>query len=319
MYMISVIVPFFNGQKYLSTCVSCLNNQEIDNMEIILVDDGSTDDSLKIAKQIESEYKNVKFVCKKHSGLSDTRNVGFQHATGKYVYFLDVDDFLEKNALKKAVELAERNMADIVVFDSLNVAEELNSVNGISDIPQKYKMSSPYAKRSIKPFVIYSGIDFATDSLMSEEGFFPPVWLGIYNREFLIREKIFFCSIIHEDNIYSMDACLSAKSIVYLPDILHYRRVVSNSITHGKKTKKHIEGSMEVVKYNYQLYKKFSQNKKYRIAFKRWSILNSWNVYTELKECERSIQKYYKLKCLRYFIIHIHMVDFKLILKLMVL
>ena len=95
----SVIVPVYNTQEYLKRCIESVLNQTYKNYEIILINDGSTDNSLEILKKYESNSK-VKIITQKNHGLSYTRNVGISHATGDYVILLDSDDFLEKDLFK---------------------------------------------------------------------------------------------------------------------------------------------------------------------------------------------------------------------------
>ena len=110
----SVIVPVYNTQEYLKRCIESVLNQTYKNYEIILINDGSTDNSLEILKKYESNNK-VKIITQKNHGLSYTRNVGISHATGDYVILLDSDDFLEKD-LFKVLNLNIKN-EDMIKFN----------------------------------------------------------------------------------------------------------------------------------------------------------------------------------------------------------
>ena len=110
----SVIVPVYNTQKYLKRCIESVLNQTYKNYEIILINDGSTDNSLEILKKYESNNQ-VKIITQKNHGLSYTRNVGISHATGDYVILLDSDDFLEKD-LFKVLNLNIKN-EDMIKFN----------------------------------------------------------------------------------------------------------------------------------------------------------------------------------------------------------
>ena len=101
MKKISVIVAIYNSEKYLKKCLDSIANQEYQNLEVILVNDGSTDNSGLIAKEYEGKYPNVfKYYEKQNSGVSDTRNFGVQKSTGEYITFVDSDDFTTSNLYK---------------------------------------------------------------------------------------------------------------------------------------------------------------------------------------------------------------------------
>lgn len=97
---LSIIVPMYNVSEYIDRCLNSLVNQNIDDYEIIVVNDASVDDSLIKAQKWENLYQNLKVINKeKNSGLSDTRNKGLKEATGKYILFVDSDDYIDTNSL----------------------------------------------------------------------------------------------------------------------------------------------------------------------------------------------------------------------------
>lgn len=95
-FLLSIVVPVYNVQKYLDRCMDSLLNQNIENYEIILVDDGATDNSGLICDKYSQEYFNVKVIHKKNEGLGLTRNVGIDNSKGQYIMFVDSDDYIEK-------------------------------------------------------------------------------------------------------------------------------------------------------------------------------------------------------------------------------
>ena len=107
MAKVSVIVPIYNVEKYLPKCLDSLVNQTLDDIEIILVNDGSLDDSRKIAKEYSEKYKDkIIYLEKENGGLSDARNYGIPYATGEYIAFLDSDDYIDIDAYKQMYEKA---------------------------------------------------------------------------------------------------------------------------------------------------------------------------------------------------------------------
>ena len=113
MCKVSIIVTVYNIEKYLEECIDSLINQTYQSIEIILVNDGSTDGSLEICNKYEKVNENIKVINQKNAGLSVARNVGVYEATGKYITFVDGDDWLKKDTIRTLVWLMEENDADI--------------------------------------------------------------------------------------------------------------------------------------------------------------------------------------------------------------
>ncbi len=117
---LSVIVPIYNVEKYLKKCVDSLINQTYHNLEIILVDDGSTDSSGKIADEYKEIDGRIKVIHKTNGGLADARNKGLDVATGKYVAFVDSDDWIDFNTYEYSIDMMEKNNSDMFVFRAIN-------------------------------------------------------------------------------------------------------------------------------------------------------------------------------------------------------
>ena len=98
---ISIIIPVYNVEKYLDECINSAVNQTFDDIEIICVNDGSTDGSLEIIEKHASKDKRIRIISQEHKGVGSARNAGLDAAKGKYIYFMDSDDYVELNALKR--------------------------------------------------------------------------------------------------------------------------------------------------------------------------------------------------------------------------
>jgi len=120
---ISVIVPVYNVEQYLEKCLTSLVKQTLKEIEIIVVNDGTKDNSQKIIDKFVKKYKNVKSFIKENGGLSSARNYGLKYANGEYISFIDSDDFIDLKMLKSMYQSAIENGWDIVVCDSINVYE----------------------------------------------------------------------------------------------------------------------------------------------------------------------------------------------------
>ncbi|MBR5939263.1 glycosyltransferase family 2 protein, partial [Candidatus Saccharibacteria bacterium] len=112
---VSIIVPIYNTAKYLSTCLNSIKNQSYENLEIILIDDGSSDDSGKVADDYAKKDSRFKVIHQKNAGQSAARNVGIKKATGKYLGFTDSDDQIKPDFVKSLLKLYEKNHASIAV------------------------------------------------------------------------------------------------------------------------------------------------------------------------------------------------------------
>lgn len=111
-FKISIITPVYNAEKYIERCIKSIKNQSYKNIEHIIIDDGSTDDTLKICQKYD---KNIKLIHKENEGVSKARNVGLEKSTGDYVLFVDADDWLEKDMCEKLISKCTKKEVDIVV------------------------------------------------------------------------------------------------------------------------------------------------------------------------------------------------------------
>ena len=148
MYKVSIVVPVYNVEKYLNRCLNSLVNQDYKNIEIIIVNDGSPDNSQMIIDKYEKEYSNViKAFKKKNEGLSEARNFGLKKATGDYIAFIDSDDYVETNMISEMIKCASKNNSDIVVCDIFDEYENegivkiyKNVFTGDSSIFEEHKI-----------------------------------------------------------------------------------------------------------------------------------------------------------------------------------
>ena len=223
---ISVIVPVYNVEKYLDKCLSSLLNQRYEGVEIIVIDDNSTDGSLTVAKKYV-KYNNVKVISKeKNLGLSDSRNIGIKEASGKYIMFLDSDDYVEDGCILKIREIVkEEHEPDIIYFGYCEEYEDTNEKN----IRYGYISSRNH---------VYTGEEFALAELR-QRNLYAAACFGVYKRELIMRNELFFESgILHEDELWTPQIILKADK-VYTSDYVfyHYLRRRGSITRSGNKTK----------------------------------------------------------------------------------
>ena len=112
---VSIIIPVFNGEPFLDRCLSSVINQSYNNIEIIIINDGSTDNTQSICESYSKNDPRVIIINKKNEGVSTARNVGLDTAVGDYIYFVDADDYVLEDGIEKLVKKAIDNAADIIV------------------------------------------------------------------------------------------------------------------------------------------------------------------------------------------------------------
>ena len=123
---VSVVLPIYNVEKYLKKSVQSVQNQTYRNLEIILVDDGSKDSSGRICDELSKEDSRIQVVHKNNGGLASARNSGYEVATGEYVMYIDSDDCVKEDTVKKCVDAIERDKSDVVIFGYEKVSEDGN-------------------------------------------------------------------------------------------------------------------------------------------------------------------------------------------------
>ncbi|MFA6779070.1 MAG: glycosyltransferase [Paludibacteraceae bacterium] len=239
MLLLSIVVPVYNVSSYLSRCLDSLLNQSIDSAayEIIVVNDGSTDNSLNIAQRYAGNHPQIVIVSQENGGLSAARNSGVKVARGKYIQFVDSDDYLEPDVLNVLLEKMERECLDVLRFNYQNVNEH-------------DKVFQP--NRVYRQFVDYrdevtDGLSFLTERL----GFGCYAWQFLIRAEILQQNQLFFKSGIYfEDTEWTPRMLLMVKRVTST-DLVVYNYLmrqgsITQSITDAKK-KKVLEDKMELV------------------------------------------------------------------------
>jgi len=177
---VSVIVPIYNVEKYLRQCLQSIADQSLKEIEIICVDDGSTDASPKIVQEFAEKDSRFIAVTQENGGAGKARNTGLRMAKGKYMSFLDSDDFFDKDMLLEAYNTAEQYGADFSVFKSDQYYENENTFKQVSwtvrypDLPPY----QPFSRRAITENVFKIFVGWAWDKL--------------YNREFVMKNNLWF-------------------------------------------------------------------------------------------------------------------------------
>ncbi|MFB4331521.1 glycosyltransferase family 2 protein [Paenibacillus sp. CR_12] len=208
-YRISVIVPVYNVENYLIECLDSLVSQTMQDIEVIMINDGSTDSSGSIIDRYAEMYHNFKAIHKKNQGLGNTRNYGVMVAKGEYVAFLDSDDYVPINTYEIMYQLAQYyNNADVVLAKAIRFntreSHDYDPVEGV-----------------------YEGIDYITNIKNTPQLLHNGIVANkLHRRQFLLENELLFPeNILYEDTYFSLKEYLLASKIVVSPRVCYYWRI----------------------------------------------------------------------------------------------
>lgn len=213
--LISVIVPVYNVQEYVEACVDSIICQSYVNLEIILVDDGSTDQSGEICDNYSQRYSNIKVVHQTNGGLSTARNAGLDVMTGEYVTFVDSDDLIHEDTITSLYGCLEDNSAEISAISIISV-NDINKLPAISD--------------SHSTTVIYESGTVATESMLLQKGQIDNSPCGKLFKSSLFDYCRFPVGMLYEDLATIPYVCLGAKKVVATTMPMYFYRRRESSI-----------------------------------------------------------------------------------------
>lgn len=207
---ISVIIPVYNVSEYISRCADSIVSQNLYDIEIIFVNDGTKDNSREIVEKYQHKDSRIIILDKENGGLSSARNYGLKHAKGEYVLFVDSDDYLELNACERIYIEHLENNADIIVFGS--------------KIFPEYNVDM-WIRNNLSVRTVYYDTDIPK-VLFKENGAYPYVWRNCYKRKFLEKLNIFFDenAKFAEDILFQFEVFPFANNIAFIEDKLYNYR-----------------------------------------------------------------------------------------------
>lgn len=260
MIKLSVIVPVYNVERHIRKCLESLANQTLDDIEIIVVDDGSTDLSKDIIKEYVENYNNVKYYKKENGGLSDARNYGMEHATGEYIAFLDADDYIDFKAYEKMYEKAKKENSDVVECNFYWVYGKRKK----KDIGKKYENKSEMLQ---------------TARVVA--------WNKIYKKELLEKTQIEFPKGLQYEDVeffYKLVPYIEKISFVKEPLIYYVQRKESLSNYQNEKVKDIFKVLDNVILFykDKNLYEKYKEELEY--TYMRLLLCSSFKRITKIKK-----------------------------------
>ena len=285
---LSVIVPVYNTSKYLNKCIDSILNQTFKDIELILVDDGSTDNSYSILEDYKNKYpKKIVLLQKENGGQGSARNLGLKSAKGDYITFVDSDDTIDKNMYEEMYNLAVEGNYDIVICGLQDYYEKNNSTQ---------KVSLNLSKDA-----------FIKDALIKSV---PSVVNKLYKRSLFQKSKVVFNEKIwYEDYPYSMELVVNAKKIGYIDKYFYQYFHRATSTMHNENIKR----NLDILKAHDDLINYFKENNFYEKYNEELSflllkevylstinrIIRTGNLYKEKRAVIKEIRKYCKKNGLR--------------------
>lgn len=256
MELVSVVIPVYKVERYLERCVDSVRAQTYANLEIILVDDGSPDRCGEICDAYAREDERIRVIHKENGGLSDARNVGAKEGRGKYLLFVDSDDYISEELIQKTVSAAEETGCDMVLFSHFHVEGGRTEVRG-EELPS----GQPLELKTEKQLLLTA----------------PAAWLKLFRREFYERSGIRFPKGLYYEDLNTMPKfVLTAERIVYLNEPLYYYMVRQDSIMGSKNYGKNYEDMRKVLDDVLKYYKDKGAYETYREELEYLAFSNAY-------------------------------------------
>lgn len=224
---LSVIVPVYNVEAYLDKCVESIIEQTYDNLEIILVNDGSTDTCSLMCEEWEKKDERVVVIHKENGGLSSARNAGIDRATGEYIAFVDSDDWLERSIYEESISEMTSKDADVIIFGMTRIDEEGKVVNG-----QKLD------------YKLLEGVDIEKNIFEAiKDNYFGYAWNKVYKTDIIKNNRIKYnLQIIdREDIAFNLELLPYMKKVIILDKIGYFYLQRKTSLLHIQSLKR-LEG-----------------------------------------------------------------------------
>ena len=253
---VSIIIPVYNVEQYLNQCIDSVLSQTYKNIEILLINDGSTDNSPQICKEYEQKNSNIKLINKENGGASDARNVGIMESTGDYIMFLDSDDFYNNDFLTNVMNyIQDKGNLDFIFFRYKCYYQK----NGM--------MTESIFQINENSLVGKSGKECLKIILENNKGFKWYSWMYLLRRQFVLENQLFFeKDRYYEDILWIPQIFLKAKSIAYYDQPIYvYRLQRKGQITSTYSTFKNLNDSIYAASFWYKELNKFDVEKELKL------------------------------------------------------
>lgn len=288
MEKVSIIIPVYNSADYLEECIKSVLNQTYDNYEVIIVDDGSKDNSSQIYKEYAKKNKNIRLFYQENSGVSVARNKGLEIANGKYIMFLDADDWIEKDYINKMVNIIEKENADLVQCNFYYAREE--KLEKRKHIIPKYDIRDNMEELQLD--ILYKEYDEKINN--KSAGAIRAVWGKLFKSSILENVRFNEKIDIFEDGIFILNVLQNVNKAVLIDEYLYYYRITNDSsnIKYKSDFNKKVLIIFEAINEFIVKYKKDKRFERYLqiVVFEMISSTiekNLFNIYNKSKKKEK--------------------------------
>lgn len=277
---VSVIIPCYNVEKYLPECLDSVIGQTFSDIEIICVNDGSTDNTLNILEKYKKQDKRIKIINQENKGLAISRNIGLDKAHAEYVYFLDSDDYISRDCIEKLYNQTEKDKCDIVI-------------GGVNVYPENKNDDFCVSRAtSLQSWFSYNPVQKLQITEQNSDEYYGKIyccaWNKLYKRKFLIDNDIYFINkkCFHEDNGFWLKVLACNPVISTINTKTYFYRIRNSSITEMTESDKklhvlHLKDSLSDALFfaksknnktlsNFMYYEIYTM-KKHRIFYLVWT------------------------------------------------
>lgn len=271
MVKVSVVVAVYNVEDYLEECLNSLTNQTLTDIEIICVNDGSSDNSLKILEQYAKKDSRIQVYSQENQGHAVATNVGMTYATGDYLYLMDSDDVIKEKTLELAYNKATECDVDFVIFKAINYDnDEDKYFETIS-----YSMDEVYNRVKDEIF----SYDDVKDLIFTLS---VTPWSKLYKRSLITENNIVFPEgLIFDDNVFFWEVLFNSEKIAFLNEFLFIRRFYSTSST--RKGDLRFLDSIEINDLIWEVFKKYGHFEDHRNELYNSRVSSIYNRFTKIK------------------------------------
>lgn len=234
---VSVIVPIYNAEQYLKRCINSIINQTYKNIEIILIDDGSEDNSFKICNEFAKKDGRINLICQRNSGVSVARNNGLNVCNGDYILFVDSDDYLELDCLETCLKIINMYDLDILKFGFVKELNLYKKKNKFNVLVNECIFKEEYNEK------IYSYVLKTPDCCN--------IWNAIIKKDICTHKRFNKNLTMGEDYLFFINCLVDSKKIYFLDKSFYHYIINDESITHNfdfEKNIKKLENSLYVNK-----------------------------------------------------------------------
>ncbi len=230
--LISLIIPCYKIEKYIDKCLETVTNQTYDNLDIMLIDDGSPDSTPELCDKWAEKDSRIRVFHKENEGVSVARNLGLAQAMGDYICCVDGDDWIDTDMLENAVKAALESKADVVMWSYVRETGERSMPKNI------YPSDMTFEGKDVQRLLQRRMIGVAGEELAHPENAdsLSPIWAKLYRTDLIRNNGISFIDIrnisTHEDGLFNFDVFAVAKKVIYINKYwYHYRKVTETSLT----------------------------------------------------------------------------------------